>query len=106
MEKYGGLAIGVAALAPPGFPFTPFIAVSAALQYPLMKMLAIIALCRLVRYFVEGRLAVVYGRRILQMANSPTVHGFILAMVVISIGASAFSIWGWVKKGKNSQSKS
>jgi membrane protein YqaA with SNARE-associated domain len=100
VEKYGGLAIAFAALAPPGFPFTPFIVVSAALQYPLPKMLAIIALCRLVRYFVEGRLAIVYGRRILQMANSPTVHGFILALVVVSIAASAFSIWGWIKKGR------
>lgn len=103
VEKYGGLAIGLAALAPPGFPFTPFIVVSAALQYPLAKMLMIIALCRLVRYFVEGRLAIVYGRRILQMANSPAVHGIILALVVVSIAGSAFSIWGWVKKGKKQQ---
>ena len=101
VEKYGGLAIGVAALAPPGFPFTPFIVVPAALQYPLKKMLSIIFVCRLIRFLVEGWLAVVYGRRIIQMAKSPWLQHAMIVLVVVSLIGSAFSIIGWVRKGRS-----
>ncbi len=101
VEKYGGIAVAVAALAPPGFPFTAFIGVSAALQYPLKRMLAIIAGCRFLRFVVEGGLALIYGQRIVAMANSPVVQGFLVALVIVSIAGSAFSIWGWVRKGRS-----
>jgi membrane protein YqaA with SNARE-associated domain len=100
IEKYGGWAIGLAALAPPGFPFTPFIVVPAALQYPRAKMLWIIAGCRAVRFGIEGWLALVYGRPILALAKSPAVTWIIGVLVVISIIGSAFSVWNWVKKSK------
>lgn len=101
VEKYGGLAIGVAALAPPGFPFTPFIVVPAVLHYPLKKMAAIIFACRLVRFVGEGLLARVYGRHLLQMAKSPVVEEFMTGLIVISLVGSAVSIWGWVQKGRS-----
>jgi membrane protein DedA with SNARE-associated domain len=100
VKKYGGLAIGVAALAPPGFPFTAFIAVPAALQYPVKRMLTIIAACRLVRFLGEGCLALVYGRRIIGMAKSPVLQTFLIAIVAVSVVGSAWSVWGWVRKGK------
>jgi membrane protein YqaA with SNARE-associated domain len=100
VEKYGGLAIGIAALAPPGFPFTPFIVVPAALQYPRNKMLLIIAGCRLVRFLVEGWLALIYGRRLIQLANSPWLQHGLLVLAAISRIGSVFSIWGWVQKGR------
>lgn len=100
IEKYGGWAIGFAALAPPPFPFTPFIVVPSALQYPRAKMLWIIAGCRAIRFAIEGWLALIYGRRILAMTKSPALQWAIGAIVVISIIGSAFSIWGWVQKSK------
>jgi membrane protein YqaA with SNARE-associated domain len=100
VEKYGGLAIGFAALAPPGFPFTPFIVVPAALHYPLKKMAAIIFGCRLVRFLVEGTLARIYGRHLLRMAKSPVMTDFVIVIMVISLIGSAISIWGWVQKGQ------
>ena len=101
VKQYGGLALAAAALAPPGFPFTAFILAAAALQFPLRKMLAIIASCRLVRYLLVGYLARVYGRRILEMAKSPAVETFLVVLIIVSVAGSVFSIWGWVKKGRS-----
>ena len=100
VEKYGGFAIAVATLAPPGFPFTPFIVVSAGLQYPRTRMLVIVAACRVVRFLVFGWLALIYGRRLVEMAKSPKLQLIMTILVVVSIVGSAFSIWGWVKQGK------
>jgi membrane protein YqaA with SNARE-associated domain len=100
MNEQGGIALATAALMPPPFPFTPFIIVAGALQYPLKKMLAIIAGCRGLRFMIEGSLALIYGRRIIGMAQSPYVQGFIIALVVISMVGSAYSIYSWVRKSR------
>ena len=100
IEQYGGIAIGFAALAPPGFPFTPFIVVSAALQYPLKRMAGIIFVSRFIRFFVEGWLARIYGRKVLEMAQSPALEKFVLVLVAISIVGSAISLVGWIRRGK------
>ena len=100
VHEHGGIAIATAALMPPPFPFTPFIIVAGALQYPLKRMLLIITACRAVRFATEGVLARIYGRRIIGMAQSPYVERLILALVVISIIGSAWSIYNWVKKSR------
>lgn len=100
VHEHGGIAIATAALMPPPFPFTPFIIVAAALQYPRRKMLAIIAGCRALRFAVDGTLALIFGRRIIRMAQSPYVQGFIIALVVISMVGSALSIYNWVQKSR------
>jgi len=100
VRENGGIAIATAALMPPPFPFTPFIIVASALQYPRRRMLAIIAVCRGLRFVIEGSLALIYGRKIIGMARSPYVQGFILALVVISMVGSALSIRSWIRKSR------
>jgi membrane protein YqaA with SNARE-associated domain len=100
VKERGGLAIAVAALMPPPFPFTGFIIVAAALQYPLKKMLVIIAGSRAFRFAVDGTLALIFGSRILRMAQAPWVERLIIAIVVISIAGSAYSIVNWARKSR------
>lgn len=100
IEKYGGWALGLASLMPPPFPFTPFVIVSAALQYPRVKLLLIVGVCRVIRFSAEAMLALFYGKRIIQMAQEPWVQGVIIALVVVSIGGSIFSIVGWIRKSR------
>src|ERR1019366_4989380 len=100
VKQHGGIAIATAALMPPPFPFTPFIIVAGALQYPRKKMLAIIAACRGVRFATEGWLAVVYGRRIIALAQTPWVQWFIIALVLTSMIGIAWSIYGWIRKSR------
>jgi membrane protein YqaA with SNARE-associated domain len=101
VHEHGGIAIATAALMPPPFPFTPFIIVAAALQYPRKKMLLIVAGCRAARFAIEGWLALAYGRGIIRLAQSPAVQTFIMVLVAISIAGSAWSIYGWVRKGRH-----
>ncbi|MDP9055144.1 MAG: hypothetical protein M3N93_12730 [Acidobacteriota bacterium] len=101
VKEHGGIAVAIAALMPPPFPFTPFIIVAGALQYPRRKMLAITAGCRALRFAIEGTLALVYGRRLIEMAKSPYVQGFIIGLVVISMVGSALSIYRWVQKSRS-----
>jgi membrane protein YqaA with SNARE-associated domain len=100
VHEKGGIAIATAALMPPPFPFTPFIIVAAALQFPRRKMLAIVAGSRGLRFAIDGSLALIYGRKIIDMAKSPYVQDFIIALVVISTAGSGYSIYNWVRKSR------
>ncbi len=97
----GGIALGFAALMPPPFPFTAFVIVASALQYPLKKMLAIIAGTRALRFTIDACLALIFGRRIIGMAKSPWFVHFIMVLVVISMAGSAWSIFTWVRKSRS-----
>jgi membrane protein YqaA with SNARE-associated domain len=103
VKDHGGVAVAVAALMPPPFPFTPFIIVAAALQYPRKKLLAIVGSCRVVRFLIEGSLALVYGRSIIEMAQEPWVQYFIIGLVVVSLVGSAWSIWNWIRKSRSAK---
>jgi membrane protein YqaA with SNARE-associated domain len=95
-----GWALVVAALAPPPFPFTPFIMASAALQYPRKRMLAIVGAARMVRFTGLGVLALFYGRSILKWADNGVVQGVLVALIVLCIVGSIVSVYGWIKRSR------
>ncbi|MGH9374724.1 MAG: VTT domain-containing protein [Terriglobia bacterium] len=100
VKKNAAWALTVASLMPPPFPFTPFVAASAALQYPRKRLLLVIAGSRLLRFSIEGVLAIIFGRRILALASSPVVEDGVLALVIISVFGSALSVREWIKRSK------
>ncbi|MEP6717810.1 MAG: VTT domain-containing protein [bacterium] len=63
--RYGFLAIAIPALLPPPMPFKIFVATAGTLEYPRWKFLVTVMVARAFRYYVEGILAVYYGRRVL-----------------------------------------
>ena len=63
--RYGFLAIAIPALLPPPMPFKIFVATAGTLEYPRWKFLVTVMVSRAFRYYVEGILAVYYGRRVL-----------------------------------------
>ena len=101
IKNNAGWALALACVLPPPFPFTPFIIVMAALQYPRWKLLTIVAVGRLVRFSIEGGLAIVYGRRILELAKNTVLHQVVGTLVVISIAGSIWSIYTWVKRARS-----
>ena len=103
VTKKAGWALVLASLAPPPFPFTPFVAAAAALQYPRKRLLSVIGAARMVRFSVTGYLAILFGARILRWAKSPYVQDAVIAFIVLCVVGSVFSVIGWVKRSKKQQ---
>jgi membrane protein YqaA with SNARE-associated domain len=95
VEKRAASMLVVASLVPPPFPFTAFVAAAAAFRYPRRKLLSWVGVGRLIRFSIEGAFAIHYGRWIIQQAESPLLDHVMIALVAISIGASAFAIFRW-----------
>ncbi len=100
VERNAVWALITASIAPPPFPFTPFIMAAAALQYPRKKMLAITGAARMARFTALGALALVFGRHILEWAQSGVVQGILIGLIVVCIVGSAISVVGWVRRSR------
>ena len=95
------MTLAVASLAPPPFPFTAFVMAAAALQYSRRRMLAIVAITRMLRFSILGVLAIKFGERILRWGKLPWVQGIMIGVIVVSIVGSALSVYGWMKRGSS-----
>jgi membrane protein YqaA with SNARE-associated domain len=91
-ERYGFLAIAIPAILPPPLPFKIFVATAGTLEYPKWKFLTTVMIARSFRYYVEGILAVFYGRRVLFFLKD---NGLVIISVVAGlalIGVVVYSI--------------
>jgi membrane protein YqaA with SNARE-associated domain len=77
--RYGFLAIAIPAILPPPMPFKIFVATAGTLEYPRWKFLITVMIARSVRYYVEGILAVFYGRRVLLILKD---NGMVILIIV------------------------
>jgi len=86
-ERFGFLAIGIPAILPPPLPFKIFVATAGALEYPRWKFLLTVMIARSFRYYVEGILAVFYGRRVLLFMkdNGLMILSIVGALVLIVV---------------------
>jgi membrane protein YqaA with SNARE-associated domain len=100
VQKRAGWTLAVASILPPPFPFTAIVATAAAFKYPPKKLFSFVGAGRFVRFLIEGALAIHYGRWIIRQARSPILEDVMIALIVISIGASVISIYQWSDKNK------
>ncbi len=95
------LFIALACLAPPPFPFTMLVATTSALGYPRKKILATVAVCRVIRFFILGLLAVKYGQSILRLINTPAFKWSVGAFGALCLIVSGFTIAKWVRTSRS-----
>jgi membrane protein YqaA with SNARE-associated domain len=88
--RYGFLAIAIPAVLPPPMPFKIFVATAGTLEYPRWKFLVTVMIARSFRYYVEGILAVFYGRRVLLFMKG---NGLAVISVVAALGLVALLIY-------------
>ena len=103
VEKRAGWTLVVASLMPPPFPFTAFVAAAAAFRYPRNKLLGFVGVGRFMRFAIEGALAIHYGRWIIKQAESPLLEHVMIALIVISIVGSGFSIYQWIEGARTAR---
>ena len=89
-ERFGFLAIGIPAILPPPLPFKIFVATAGALEYPRWKFLLTVMIARSFRYYVEGILAVFYGRRVLLFMKD---NGLVIISIVGSLALIGLIIY-------------
>ena len=90
--RYGFLALAVPALLPPPMPFKIFVATAGALEYPRWRFVLTIMVARSLRYYIEGTLAVFYGRTVVDFIKR---YGFTILGVVAGaclVGLAAYLI--------------
>jgi membrane protein YqaA with SNARE-associated domain len=100
ISKGTGLALVVATIMPPPFPFTPFVAGASAMQYPRARLLTIIAVSRIVRYGAIGYLAMHFGKRILDWAKDPVVIWTMFGLIVISVVGSVWTVVSKIRQSR------
>lgn len=97
------MALTIASLAPPPFPFTAFVMAAAALQYSRTRLLIITGVTRMIRFTLVGVLALRFGERILKWGANPVAQGIMVGLIVVSIVGSIVSVYGWIKRSKSSR---
>lgn len=96
--RRSGVAVAVAGLAPPPFPFTTVIAAVSALDYPLWRLLVINFLSRGARFAILALLALKFGKHVLRIAKSAPFEWTMAAFILLCLVASGFSVVHWLRK--------
>ncbi|MGH9971669.1 MAG: YqaA family protein [Pyrinomonadaceae bacterium] len=98
-ERFGFLAIAIPAILPPPLPFKIFVATAGTLEYPRWKFLLTVLVARSFRYYVEGILAVFYGRRVLLFLKD---NGLVILSVVASVALLGVLVYALFNRRKTS----
>lgn len=93
--RFGFLAIAVPAILPPPLPFKIFVATAGTLEYPRWKFLLTVMLARSFRYYVEGVLAVFYGRRVLTFMKDNGLMVVSVVAGVVIVGVLIYALVSW-----------
>lgn len=101
-ERFGFLAIGIPAVLPPPLPFKIFVATAGALEYPRWKFLLTVMIARSVRYYVEGILAVYYGRRVLLFIRD---NGLVVVSIVATLVLIGLLIYFLINRRRNANAQ-
>jgi membrane protein YqaA with SNARE-associated domain len=99
VRKSAGWALALAALMPPPFPFTPFVAAVAAANFSRRRFYIIIFTARYLRFTIVGLLALSFGHRITDWAKLPVVRIAVLGLLAVCVIGSLISIWTWIHRG-------
>jgi membrane protein YqaA with SNARE-associated domain len=100
MTDQAAIAIGLACIAPPPFPFTLVIASASAFGYPRQRLLGLVFVARAVRFTIAGLLAIRFGRHILRIARAPEITWIMLAFIVLCLIGSTFQVLQWIHRSQ------
>ena len=100
MKERAAVALVIASLAPPPFPFTAVVAGASAFQFSRVRLLALVFGARTIRFSIIGLAAIRFGSRILRIANSTQFIWFIAGFATLCLIGSTVSIIHWIRLSK------
>ncbi|MDT7603119.1 MAG: hypothetical protein QOF61_1116 [Acidobacteriota bacterium] len=100
LERRGGVAVFVASLMPPPFPFRAAMLTASALQSPRLGMLAGVFFGRWLRYTIEALLILYFGRRLIRLMDAPAFDYVVYALTAVAIVGSVVLIRKWLGGAK------
>lgn len=100
--RFGVFAIAIPAILPPPLPFKIFVATAGTLEYPRWKFLLTVMVARSFRYYVEGILAVFYGRRVLLFMKD---NGLVILSVVASLALIGILVYVLINRSRTAGRK-
>jgi membrane protein YqaA with SNARE-associated domain len=100
MAQRSAMALVVACLAPPPFPFTVVVAAASAFQYARSRLLAVIFFARAGRFTLLGLLALWMGRQILRIINSEEFTWIMIGFIVVCLVGSAIQVFRWIQRSR------
>jgi membrane protein YqaA with SNARE-associated domain len=106
VTKSAAWALIVASIAPPPFPFTPFVMAASALQYPREKLLIVTGTARMVRFTALGLLALRFGPHILRFAQGEVVQACLTGLILLCVVGSVVSVIGWIRRSRRPSGRS
>jgi membrane protein YqaA with SNARE-associated domain len=92
IEQSGAIALAVADLIPPPFPFTAVVLAAGALEVSPTLFFGTLFVTRLVRFGIEALLAFRFGKQILSWIDSNLVQNVMFALIVIAAGLTLFGL--------------
>ena len=98
MNERAAYTIMLGCLAPPPFPFRAVILAASAFQYPRHKLLSVAFVSRFARFSIVAALAIVFGRQVLSVAESPAVFWAMIGFIVLCAIATAYSVVRWIRQ--------
>jgi membrane protein YqaA with SNARE-associated domain len=100
MATRSTLAVVIACLAPPPFPFTIVVAAASAFQYARSRLLTVVFLARAVRFTLLGVLALWLGRHILRIIRSEEFNWIMIGFSVLCVVGSTIQLFRWVQRSR------
>jgi membrane protein YqaA with SNARE-associated domain len=97
LSERAAVALMIAAVAPPPFPFTAVIAAASAFHYPRLRLLGLVLVARAVRFSLIAFAAMQWGRKILRIADSPQGTWFMAGFTALCLVGSALSVIRWTR---------
>jgi len=97
IQRSGAVALAVLDLVPPPFPFTPFVLAAGALGVKASTFFMTLTVCRLLRFGLEGALAIVYGPQILSWLELDLFHDIVIGCIVAAVVLTLLSAITLVK---------
>ena len=95
--RFGVLALAVPAVLPPPLPFKIFVATAGTLEYPRWRFLLTVMIARSLRYYTEGILAVLYGRRVLNFMKD---NGLLIISIIAAVALVALLAYLLTGRGR------